>query len=819
MVQRIHVVYVEGMRLAPLVPKPKPTPQARSSVRRKPTASCSARAFGGVPLIDPQSGSAWEGRAIAGWGIMPKLEVGAVNDPLEREADAVADRVMRTPAPRVQSHDLGSEPQHEGEAEVEAEVDAEDDLTEAPMVGGFAGAAAPPRDQTFVRRSECSSCEDEDSIHRTVDDEDELRRKCSTCEDEDEIRRACASCDAEDEIRRACASCERDEEDDLRRSWSPRRRDDERAAGRRGGSTSNEFAARVWSRARSGGVPLPRNARSFLEPRLGVDLDYVRVHADAAAGRLARQINARAFTLGADLFFAPGEWRPQTSSGMRLLAHEVAHTLQGSGSMGRLASRRYATKLMPKLEVGEPLEGVADAVAAQVPAPPSLSPDQANHLQGSKELAAKMVKSAASKLQAIDPDKPPQGFIGLFEEFFGSYSPGNLRLVRVNILQIQAAVGQIGQEIDPQFDPDCSGVGDGRAYFATSDLANYRIGTRVPLYLCPEFFGTDEKRSAMTLLHELTHFVLRPFQPTSNSQPQVQQEDANPSPYADESYGYQDSLDLVPYLPSVARNDSVILSNFITAYDGIDNESSYEDVMPLIGGVVPSLRGFDDEQKLLLRTALASNLRVGMNSLVANLAKTHERLVAVSTAIAGLTAQDLVVSTALGLDQLHIERLERVKLLLDDSSYHGVDFSQFDQQKTVVDQIPEINKAVGNDLKLPERAATFVEHLRWTLTAMLGDARDLLVDFAVTENQGEMVRGSLTILRNSDPAATGVTFVAPGEFSVADDVLRRLPVNKTDLLGSAPAAGSILFEELIAATGKVTNPALWIPVLEFHAQE
>ena len=32
--------------------------------------------------------------------IQPKLEIGAVGDPLEREADAVAKRVMRMPEPR-----------------------------------------------------------------------------------------------------------------------------------------------------------------------------------------------------------------------------------------------------------------------------------------------------------------------------------------------------------------------------------------------------------------------------------------------------------------------------------------------------------------------------------------------------------------------------------------------------------------------------------------------------------------------------------------------------------------------------------------------
>src|SRR6266446_2749826 len=34
------------------------------------------------------------------WHLQPKLEIGSVDDPLEREADAVADRVMRMPKGR-----------------------------------------------------------------------------------------------------------------------------------------------------------------------------------------------------------------------------------------------------------------------------------------------------------------------------------------------------------------------------------------------------------------------------------------------------------------------------------------------------------------------------------------------------------------------------------------------------------------------------------------------------------------------------------------------------------------------------------------------
>ncbi len=77
-----------------------------------------------------------------------------------------------------------------------------------------------------------------------------------------------------------------------------------------------------------GGGGLPPGSLRFFEPRLGVDLSGVRVHHDGGAARLASSVNARAFTVGRDVFFGAGEWAPGTTRGDRLLAHELTHTIQ-----------------------------------------------------------------------------------------------------------------------------------------------------------------------------------------------------------------------------------------------------------------------------------------------------------------------------------------------------------------------------------------------------------------------------------------------------------------------------------------------------------
>ena len=84
--------------------------------------------------------------------------------------------------------------------------------------------------------------------------------------------------------------------------------------------------------ARGGGASLDGGARGRIAPGLGDDLSDVRVHTDQRADDLARSVSARAFTMGTDVFFASGEYRPGSSSGEELLSHELAHVVQQRGA-------------------------------------------------------------------------------------------------------------------------------------------------------------------------------------------------------------------------------------------------------------------------------------------------------------------------------------------------------------------------------------------------------------------------------------------------------------------------------------------------------
>lgn len=85
------------------------------------------------------------------------------------------------------------------------------------------------------------------------------------------------------------------------------------------------------------GGALDGRVRSRMQSAFGTDFSSVRVHTDATAQALNESLSARAFTIGTDIAFGAGEYRPGTLVGDALIAHELAHVVQqgaASGSSG-----------------------------------------------------------------------------------------------------------------------------------------------------------------------------------------------------------------------------------------------------------------------------------------------------------------------------------------------------------------------------------------------------------------------------------------------------------------------------------------------------
>ena len=93
---------------------------------------------------------------------------------------------------------------------------------------------------------------------------------------------------------------------------------------------STEVSQKIKSSA-GGGRPLSGEALAGMEKAFGADFSRVRIHTDADAVQLNKQLRSQAFTRGQDVFFNEGKYRPETREGRLLLAHELTHVIQQCG--------------------------------------------------------------------------------------------------------------------------------------------------------------------------------------------------------------------------------------------------------------------------------------------------------------------------------------------------------------------------------------------------------------------------------------------------------------------------------------------------------
>ncbi|HMF77418.1 MAG TPA: DUF4157 domain-containing protein, partial [Bryobacteraceae bacterium] len=183
------------------------------------------------------------------------------------------------------------------------------------------------------------------------------------------------------QVQRKCAACENEEEETLRR----------KSAGAGGHISAAGVAPPSVAAALAGpGRKMDSATRSFFEPRFGRSLGDVRIHSDATAARSAEAVSARAYTVGRDIVFAPGQYSPGTPRGRWLLAHEIAHIQQQSGSRHGSAPaspvvRRQAgdgkmiPKVVPTTPSPAPAAGAAPVQSAAPPTAPDLGSQDPSH--------------------------------------------------------------------------------------------------------------------------------------------------------------------------------------------------------------------------------------------------------------------------------------------------------------------------------------------------------------------------------------------------------------------------------------------------------
>ena len=232
-------------------------------------------------------------------GSQAKLKVGSPGDIYEKEADQISEQVMNMPEPVAQRQPV------EEEEPIQARPLAEQ-IT--PLVQRQPEEEEEPlQEKSLLRRQ----AEDEEEpvqaktlVQRQVEEEEEPVQEKSLLQRQNE-----------------------EEEESLQTKSKP-------------GETpvaNPSFESRINS-LKGGGQPLPTSTRAFFEPRFGQDFSNVRVHTDSSAAQTAKEVQAKAFTVGNDVVFGSGQYSPGNETGKRLLAHELTHVVQQKSSLSTYSS-------------------------------------------------------------------------------------------------------------------------------------------------------------------------------------------------------------------------------------------------------------------------------------------------------------------------------------------------------------------------------------------------------------------------------------------------------------------------------------------------
>jgi len=267
-----------------------------TSIANQPQNSPTAVANDIVSLPDQQMNT--ETNFVDRFPIQLKLSVGAPNDPLEHEADAMADKVMRMPdMPFV----------HRKSADEDSCAYDDEHVHLKPLEGG---------PMPLIQRSECcSGCEyDDEHVHLKP-----LAGRVAPFIQAKSSGMGVAPYDDEHVRMKPLAS-----------QVTPFIQ----AKSDTGGTVSDAVSGRIKS-SMGGGSSMSGETKSFMESRFGTDFSDVKIHSGGEAAQLSQALNAKAFTVSNNIYFNNGQYQPDSDSGKHLLAHELTHTIQQGSSVKR----------------------------------------------------------------------------------------------------------------------------------------------------------------------------------------------------------------------------------------------------------------------------------------------------------------------------------------------------------------------------------------------------------------------------------------------------------------------------------------------------
>jgi hypothetical protein len=252
--------------------------------------------------------------------IQAKLTVNQPGDPYEKEADAMADKVVQRLSNGISDNSKNNS-------------------------NSFFNNS-----NTFLQRK-CPGCEQEEKLQKK-DKEDEQDLLNDRLQKKSIFESNAEPQDEEKNIQRKCAECEQEEKLQKKPDASSQQ-------------SSVPDIETGLSASKGSGNPLPTESRQQMESSFDADFANVRIHDDSVAVQMNKDLNAQAFTHGSDIYFNAGKYDINSKSGQHLLAHELVHTVQQGGG---IRSKIQLSRLRDFADISDPQHDPSRLTDAQITA-------------------------------------------------------------------------------------------------------------------------------------------------------------------------------------------------------------------------------------------------------------------------------------------------------------------------------------------------------------------------------------------------------------------------------------------------------------------
>jgi len=257
-----------------------------------------------------------------------QLKTGEKGDKYEKEADdaagKVANKVSASPEPVVQKQDISAVQTSSMKENEEKPIQKQVEEEQKPVQ-----KAEKKEEDRPVQKAEKK---EEDKLVQKAEKKEEDRpvQKAEKKEEEKPIQKA-----EKKEEDKPIQKAEAEENNDVQTKHEEEEKNEHppimhKKKEGNGSDKSSDISERI-KKTKGKGQPMSEKTARQMEQAFGADFSNVTIHTDEQSASLNKDMHSVAFTNGSDIYFAEGQYNPDSSSGKTLLAHELTHVIQQTG--------------------------------------------------------------------------------------------------------------------------------------------------------------------------------------------------------------------------------------------------------------------------------------------------------------------------------------------------------------------------------------------------------------------------------------------------------------------------------------------------------